>query len=253
MSPTSPQVPSENRWPLIEALGTDGASRLPLSVTVTSRIREEIVFGALAPGVRLTENDLCARYSVSRTPIREALRSLEAEGTVQRVSATTIVVPSMSRGDATLLYRTCATLEGFSARLLVERAREAPELLRPLEECLSRLERATLNGDPLSVLSQESEFHNTVLALSENHYAIRFMTSVQTILNRYGYFSSLATPERVRTALTMHNNIMAAIRSGNGDAAEDAVRQHIMIRLETLHAHWPAGNDQADSPTESSP
>lgn len=245
MSRPSPHVPSENRWPLVDAPGSDSASRLPLSVTVTSRIREEIVFGALVPGGRLTENDLCARYGVSRTPIREALRSLEAEGTVQRVSPTTIVVPSVSREDATLLYRTCATLESFSARLLVERSQEEPQLLRPLEECLARLERAALNGDPLSVLSQESEFHNAVLALSQNHYAIRFMTSVQTILNRYGYFSSLATPERVRTAVSMHNKIMVAIRSGDGDAAENAVRQHIMIRLETLHAHWPLEHDQA--------
>jgi DNA-binding GntR family transcriptional regulator len=249
MESTPPsEVSRDSRWPLVRSAGAqDGFSRLPLGAAVTSRIREEIVFGLLAPGDRLTENELRTRFGVSRTPIREALKSLESEGTVERISPSTIIVPSMSKDDARILYRTCATLEGFSARLLAEGPRGVE--LDPLVTCLDNMSRAATHGDPLAVLAHESEFHNTILALSQNRYAIRFMSSVQTILNRYGYFSSLATPERVRSAVSMHNKILSRIREGSPEEAEQAVTEHIMNRLDTLLAHWPASN-AAQSPPQ---
>ncbi len=92
------------------------------SATVYKELRHRLVTGAIAPGTRLVELDLAADLSVSRTPVREALRRLESDGFVQRIPGTGIVASPMGPDDVGDIGLLRVEIEGVAAQLAVARA-----------------------------------------------------------------------------------------------------------------------------------
>ncbi len=111
----------------------------PLRSQVVELLRRAIVGGELGPGERLVERVLCARFAVSRTVVREALRQLESEGLVTTVPQRGPVVAVLTAADAEALYEVRAVLEGLAGRAFAQRATPAERVA--LRERLAELGR----------------------------------------------------------------------------------------------------------------
>src|SRR3954454_4886015 len=124
---------------------------------VAQKLREAIMSGALKPGQRLVERELCEMMGVSRPSIREALRALEADGLVNIVPHRAPVVSTISLDEARQLYAARAVLEGFAGR---ECARlHDPEVARRIGEALARLEAAAAKQDLVGSLEAKTGFY----------------------------------------------------------------------------------------------
>ncbi len=212
-------------------------ARVPLAARVTAQIREDIIHQVLKPGAKLSENALVARYAVSRTPIREALRTLESEGIVERTGPGSVAVPLMTRKDARQLYQACAVLEGLAAASLATSL--TPQVELDFTRCLRAMASAAAAGDRPLVLSVDAEFHAILARHAGNGYLLRFLRSVHTPLNRYRLFNEEHDPHRAATAVDEHQRLYQVIAGGDPDAAKRAFEAHVLDHLERLLPHLP--------------
>lgn len=187
-------------------------------------LRDLIVTLELSPGELLNERDLMARLDLGRTPIREALHHLERENLVQIYPRRGIVVAPVDVRDLGSISEVRVELEGFAARLAAERAtpedREvAAELSTELETTAGeRDERALIRFDQRVHRHVHRCAHNDLLAATLDHYLV---------LSLRLWFLGLDRVRRLDEAVQEHREMLAAIRAGDPEEAEDVVRRHV--------------------------
>jgi DNA-binding GntR family transcriptional regulator len=189
-------------------------------------LRSEIVTGALRPNERLVETELAERLVVSRTPIRESMQRLAAEGLVTN-RRRAWVVHEHTPEEIRAIYEVRAALEGFAAGLAATRAR--PEQL----DLIDRVSREALGEDlgNAKFVDVNDRFHSAVVVAANNP---RLAQQVQQ--NRQFYFNhriavAYSTGE-VRAACEEHRGVVDALRAGDSRRAEDLTRRHISEALE---------------------
>ena len=193
----------------------------PQGNSVYQRLLDEIREGALLPGDRLREIDLSNRLGVSRTPVREAIRQLEADGLVTHVPRQGATVRSLSYAEIMELYEMRAVLEGTAARLV---ARAASDIeLDELEVLNDQLAQAGTGPEAARI---NRVFHATLLDVAKNRFLAKSMLSLQKALLILGP-SQLLDNERADAAVAEHRRIMAALKSRDSAAAEMEMRAHI--------------------------
>ena len=210
------------------------ADRMPLGAVVYERIRDDIVRGVLPGGQRLSEQSLVKRYGASRTPVREALRRLEAEHAITRLAPGTVAVPELSAADARNLYETRAVLEGLVARQVSGRISERDAAT--LSSAVRKIRIAAEAGDAESAVFFSTAFHTSLISLSGNAYVAHSLRAYETSLARYRLYSSLAAasvPHLVQDA-EEHGQILDAIRAGDAGHAEVVMRAHILTGLKKV-------------------
>ncbi|MBQ3141475.1 MAG: GntR family transcriptional regulator [Clostridia bacterium] len=187
-------------------------------------IEERILSGELAPGTALIESKLCEELGVSRTPVREAIRQLEAEQLVRTVPNKGTIVVGVSQKDIIDIYHIRSRIEGLAARLAAENI--TVEELERLREILDLQEFYTLKGDHCSLEKYDSRFHLLI-------YDVCKSRQLQMTLSNFHHFIkrargvSFEKGKRASVALEEHRAVYKAIASGNGDAAENMMKQHI--------------------------
>ncbi|GMA23101.1 GntR family transcriptional regulator [Luteimicrobium album] len=202
---------------------------------VYDALRTEIIDGTLAPDERLSEPALAARLGVSRTPVREALRRLEAETLVVEQPTGGVRVAPLDVADARQVYEVRARLEGLLARRAAERVAgsmaEAPDDGAPDPADVARLVRLVELMDAVrdhddEVLRIGAEFHAVVERLADDRLCAALLRQIRGHVDRY---RTLATRERVGTTAHVdeHRAVARAVVGGDPDAAEDAMRAHI--------------------------
>jgi DNA-binding GntR family transcriptional regulator len=199
--------------------------------TVTDRLRDMIIRGRVAPGVRVTEVDLARRFGVSRTPAREAIQRLVQEGfllqtrTLRRVE---VIVAPMTAEDMWDLYLIMASLEG-SAALAVERLEPAElrALTKDLQHDEEKFER-TARGvrgrvDFDTVFDLHNSFHTRLVAIAKRPRLQAMIAGVRPQVDRYEWiYAPLVGPDFSDT-FTEHADIIRAVRTGSGKRARSAV------------------------------
>jgi DNA-binding GntR family transcriptional regulator len=195
---------------------------------VYQALRHGIVHGDLVPGERLRSDALATELRVSRTPVREALRKLEAEGLVAH-SGSRLIVRAFSEQDLTELFYVREALEGMAARLAAENA--TPSEIAEIRELLEDMETACRRGDLGALRQLTAEFHQLVCRASHNN---RLLQLVQTLLDsvRQIKASTLYGEGRAAQALQEHRGLLAAIESRDGERAERLAREHRRKTLE---------------------
>ena len=196
----------------------------PLRKQVTEALREAIVSFSYQPGERLVERDLCDRFGVSRTVVREALRHLEAEGLVKLVPNRGPVVSSVLPDEARELYEAREALESRAARLCAERA--TPTQKRQLTRALARVEAAYDSGSLAEELEAKDQFYEAIHKGANNAVIASLLRTVhaRTQMLR-GY--SLQTPGRMRKSLEELQQMVEAIERGDGDLAYEIASLHV--------------------------
>jgi DNA-binding GntR family transcriptional regulator len=176
----------------------------------------------------LRSDALANELRVSRTPVREALRKLEAEGLVAR-SGSGLIVRALSEQDLTELFYVREALEGMAARLAAENA--TPSEIAEIRELLEDMETVRRRGDVKALRRLTGEFHQLVCGASHNH---RLLQSLQTLLDhvRQIQTSTLYNEGRPAEALEEHRNLLRAIEARDGNLAEKVAREHRRKTLE---------------------
>ena len=191
---------------------------------VAQKLREAIMSGTLKPGQRLVERELCEMTGVSRPSIREALRSLEADGLVNTVPHRGPVVSTISLEEARQLYAARAVLEGFAGR---ECARlHDPVIVRRIGDALVRLKAAAAKSDLPAQLEAKTEFYAAIIAGCRNSFVERMLRPLHdriTLLR----ITSMSQPKRINKSLREVTAIWKAIQSGDPDLAERCCADHV--------------------------
>ena len=194
-------------------------------------ILDAIDTGLYRPGDRLVESELADRFGVSRTPIREALQRLETQSLLAR-DGRSLIVASLDHNQLAELYVVRAELEGLAARLAARHATE--EEVRVLREMVDE-DRALL-GDPAALSRANRRFHTQIHLASHNRYLVQQLGLVHRSMALLAT-TSLAVSGRDEVALQEHLRIVTAIEAEDGDAAYQALKQHISKAFETRLRH----------------
>ena len=196
-----------------------------------AQLRSMLVGGEFAPGDRLLEVELTTQLGVSRTPLREALRRLQSDGMVT-LSGRGVVVTQPSPEEVVDLYRYRAALEAFTAELVaqLQAAGElAPATIRRLEQLCEDVEGGQ---DAEATASANLSLHRSIAELSRNSYAIEALSRVWDIIS-ISSVENLADDLKWRESIDGHHRgIVSAIAAGDGSAAADAARHHVLAACE---------------------
>ena len=188
------------------------------------QLADEIVRGALPPGAPLDETDIARRFSVSRTPVREALRQLAASGLVESRAHRGAVVarPTLERLNG--MFEAMAELEALCAGLAAERM-TAVERAR-LEAIHEELRVLSHAGNPERFHEVNERFHNAIYAGSQNDYIaeMTLATRVRVQPFRRAQFRNLG---RLAKSHAEHDRVVVAIMRGDRNGAATAMRAHI--------------------------
>lgn len=190
-------------------------------------IEHDIVTGVFAPGERLDEAALAARFQVSRTPIREAFMQLAAVDFVEIQPHRGAFVKVVSLAEMLHMFEVMEELEGMCARLAARRRTDAQlaELAAAQEAC----EAAVGTGDADEYYYANERFHALVYAASGNPFLAKTAGSVQARLQPFRRLQ-LRAAGRVATSSGEHADILDAIRSGDAAEAERRARSHIAVQ-----------------------
>jgi DNA-binding GntR family transcriptional regulator len=199
-------------------------------------LREQIGSGELEPGSWLREHTVATSLGLSRTPVREALRLLAAEGAVELVHNRGARVVSWSAEDIDEAYRLRALIEGYGAGLAAARADAA--CVAELRELQERYERAADEHDPQVAASARcnDDFHAAVLAASGSARlpVLVAMVSSAPLVRRV--LRSYDDDDRKRSVLA-HRDVITAIANGDEALATSAMSSHILAaRYSALRA-----------------
>jgi DNA-binding GntR family transcriptional regulator len=202
----------------------EAADARSLSDQAYYRIRELIVTLELAPGSPVSERELMERLALGRTPIREALQALARERLVEVYPRRGMFVSRVDVRDLAGLSEVRLTLEPRAARLAAERATDADRsritvLLKELDHVRDKLdERALIDLDQRIHRHIYECTHNPFLATTLNEYYV---------LTLRIWFLALDRVTRLGDAVREHRELLRAIRAGNADRAEEAMRRHV--------------------------
>lgn len=206
------------------------------------RLCDEIRSGALAPGARLTETEIADRLGISRTPVREAIRRLEAEGLVDHQPRTGAVVRRLDYPEIMELYEMRAVLEGTAARLAARAA--SPVELEELGAINAEMVALGTGGAPGALPRLNRQFHARLLDAARNRFLLQSMASVEKTLLILGR-SAMDVPDRAAEAVAEHQVVLDALNARDGAAAEAAMRRHMerahLNRLRMLRQAEPEG------------
>jgi DNA-binding GntR family transcriptional regulator len=195
------------------------------------QIADEIVRGELAPGAALDETELARRFSVSRTPVREAIRQLAASGLIETRPHRAAVVARPDTGRLTGMFESMAELEALSAGLAAERM--TGEERQALEQSHERLRMLIQSGDPQRYHEINEAFHTAIYVGAHNAYLaeITLATRVRVQPFRRAQFRNLG---RLAKSHLEHDRVVSAIARGDRQEAANAMRDHIL----TVHEEY---------------
>ena len=199
--------------------------RLPqqaLYEQVAEKLRARILSHSLGAGSWIDEQALSAEFGISRTPLREALKVLAAEGLVTMKLRRGAYVTEVSERDLSDVFHLLALLESDAAAVVARTATAAQ--ISQLEALHGALEAAA--GDRDRFFAANEAFHMALLALADNRWRVQMVADLRKVmkLNRH---HSLFKQGRLEASLAEHRGLMAALKAGNPTRAAKLMREHM--------------------------
>ncbi|MER7250662.1 GntR family transcriptional regulator [Kribbella sp. NPDC000426] len=211
-----------------------GEGHRPLRDVVAAELRRLILDGSLPPGERLVEDRLAQQLGVSRNPIREAMRVLEAEGFLDVAARRGAFVAKLSAQQAEDLFQVRLALEPLGARLAASVADPETALITRAWAILDLVRESGPEQD-LDVLSTlHTELHSLIFELTRNDYLIALAIPM---VKRGQWLLRQSAPLQSPAAWVEHHGLIAAIAAGDPDLAEAAARHHVLSVRNALRPH----------------
>ncbi|MEU5774459.1 GntR family transcriptional regulator [Streptomyces venezuelae] len=205
---------------------TDGAGRTSLSAQAREAVRQRIVDRRYALGARLVEREVAEELRMSRVPVREALRSLVAEGLLELLPHSGVRVRRLEPDDVRHLYEVWEPLavqaSRLAARRVAQHAPDEPSGLAALRAALGHAEQASDADDGAREVAAHTAFHEGIVALSGNPLLARTMEQLSWQLQLL--FGMRAEPDHMRA---QHRLIYGRIAAGDEDTAAASTLLHV--------------------------
>jgi DNA-binding GntR family transcriptional regulator len=199
-----------------------GDVSLPRGEHAYRALRQSIKDGQLVPGTRLREVELAAQLGISRTPVREALRRLEAEGLATMDGGHGLIVTMLDQSMISELYVMREVLEGTAAALAARHGSEVE--LAILREIADR--DALFLDDAEKLAANNRAFHEMLYRSTHNRYLLKTLSSLHESLVLLGS-TTLAIGDRARTSTNEHQALVGALEQRDARMAEEITRAHI--------------------------
>ena len=194
---------------------------------VAELLRQRIFKRELEPGSWIDELKLAEEYGISRTPLREALKVLAAEGLVTMKVRRGAYVTEVSEKDLADVYHLLSLLESDAAGVVAERATDAQRT--ELQTLHAELETAITNRDRFFAVNEQ--FHMRLLEMADNRWRQQMVADLRKVmkLNRH---SSLFKSGRIEESLAEHRAVMAALLARDADLTRQRMQEHFRHGLE---------------------
>ena len=208
-------------------MSTNTLTPRALDEQVAEKLRLRIFAHELAPGDWIDELKIAEEYGISRTPLREALKVLAAEGLVTMKVRRGAYVTEVSDKDLADVYHLLALLESDGASVVAERASD--EQLAELRGLHAELEAAAKQRERFFALNEQ--FHLRLLEIADNRWRQQMVSDLRKVmkLNRH---NSLLKTGRIGESLDEHRAVMAALLARDAGRARDRMQRHFLNGLE---------------------
>lgn len=199
-------------------------TRRTLHEEVLERLRDMIIEGRLAPGQRINEGAVGAQLGVSRTPLREAIKTLASEGLVEIQPAKGAVVRKLSAHDLLQILEVLKTLEQLGGRMACAEASDATiAAIKALHDEMMELYRTRTR---LEYFKLNQTIHSAVVAASGNAVLVEMHGTLQARIKRLRFIGNEG-PEKWAGAVDEHEEMMAALLRRDGEALAAAIGRHM--------------------------
>jgi DNA-binding GntR family transcriptional regulator len=200
---------------------------------VAARLRGLIDSGALPPGARVNELDLAARFAISRTPLREAIKILATEGLLELLPNRGARVAHVSLAEIEDMLEVLAGLEATAAELACRTI--APGPLRAIEVDTEAMIAAHAGGDDAEYFRRNRAIHDALMTASGNATLQALYAGLQGRVPRARY-TAAKTPDQWRQAIADHRRMVVLLRAGRGAALGLLMRRHLRSKKPVLAA-----------------
>lgn len=187
-------------------------------------LKDQIISFKMKPGTMLVERQVCTSLDVSRTPVREAIQRLVAEGLAANLSTKGSVVSQITYEDIARVYEVREYLEGLAARLCAQRIPE--EQVEELQDYFLIMEKNLSDENHDMLFSADFNFHQCIIKNSNNEILINMCNNLQSQVLRITRLIN-KNAAGIIDSHQLHHDLLESIRNHDPNAAEAIMREHI--------------------------
>lgn len=198
---------------------------------IANNLREMIMSGELREGDKIRENELCDMMGISKTPLREALRVLSAEGLIRLIPNRGSYVTTPTLEEIKEMFDVMVALEGVCARTAVEKMSDRD--LKKLEDLHQELEKNFKRKDQKEYIRQNNLYHAFVQELAGNKTLNQIVNGLRQKILLYR-FQSLNLPGRFEQSIAEHRSLLAAFRNRDPKKAESLMKSHLKKQSDAM-------------------
>ncbi len=210
----------------------DSSDKSSLRGKVFAAVRESILEGRYKEGDVLRETVIAKELSVSRTPVREAIRQLELEGLVHSIPNKETVVSGVTPEDVQDIFMIRNRLEGLAGKLAAERITQ--EELEQIEEVLALTEFYIVKNDINHINELDHRFHDIIYKATKSKILKHMLSDLHSYIQK-ARKESIATPGRAKRLLEEHTDIYHAIKNKEAQKVEELVNKHVRNVTTNMH------------------
>jgi DNA-binding GntR family transcriptional regulator len=194
------------------------------SKRIYEELKQDVVTCTLAPGLSISEQEMCDRYRASRTPVREACRKLCEESLMQMIPFRGYSIPPLTVEEYRNLCELQAAVDPAVAVLAAERA--TPAQIKEIENWASYEYNVGQRNSYYTFLEWNRNFHICIAATTRNQAFLDVVRNVQTRLMRY-YYQVIVMDSYGPELVAEHHDLVRAIKSGDKDLARQRAEEHL--------------------------
>ena len=191
---------------------------------IYDHLREQLLNGEIPPHEHLVEAKIAKEIGTSRTPIREALHSLELEGLIESIPRVGYVVKAINEDEVEQICEIRVAIEGIGARWAMEKGPQ--KLIEDLKRNISMSEEKAAQGDPKAFVELDAQFHETIAKLSGSKRLQELGQTLRRHMLRYR-IQSIYLTENVSRAIQGHKGILEAMEKGSLEEVNKAIKVHL--------------------------
>ena len=214
--------------------------RASLHDEMVERLRDLIVEGALEPGTRVPERELCARFAVSRTPLREALKVLASEGLLELLPHRGAQVTRLTAADLDEMFPVMGALEALGGELACAQITEAE--LAEIRALHYQMALHATRGELAEYFRLNQRIHEAIMAAARNPTLARLYRGLAGRVRRARYLANMSKP-RWDQAVAEHEAILSALEKRDGAALGRVLKAHLQNKCETVKESFLGLND----------
>jgi len=218
--------------------------KIPIRNQVYQYLREQILNGVIPPNEKLNEAKIAREIGTSRTPVREALHSLERERLINSTPSVGYTVTPMSKNQVKQICEIRTVLETLAARWAMEKAYD--KLVKDLRINIMTAENEVSQGNVKVFVELDAQFHEIISRLSGSEDLLELSTFLRRQMLRYR-MKSIYLADTARRAINGHKKIIEAIESKDIEAVRHAISYHLEQSLmDTLRFAFKEDNGKKD-------